>query len=160
METPLSKVEVLQKAFLSRGWTLSGAESMTGGRLASWLTSLSGASAYFKGGIVCYSEEIKTGILKVQVETIQKYGVVSEETTYEMTRCIKSLFKTDWSFAISGFAGSNSENPEPSTGKVAFALGSPSAIKTAFAHFNYHSREKIQYEATLFALDFLINELK
>ena len=160
MDIPLDRLKVLQKAFLERGETLSVAESMTGGRLASYLVRLPGASGYFKGAVVCYVEEVKTHLLNVDSKIIQKYGVVSEETAQNMARCIKYLMNTEWSIAISGFAGSNEEKLGSETGKVAFALGTPSAIKSKLAYFKTPSREKIQHEATLFALDFLISELK
>ena len=160
MEIPVSKLDILQKAFLERGETLSLAESMTGGRFSSWLVHLPRASEYFEGGVISYGEDVKIKLLKVNSKTIQKYGVVSQETAQEMAQGVRNLLKTDWSFAITGFAGSNSEKSESETGKVAFALGSPHALKSETAYFKSLSREKIQYEATLFALDFLISELK
>ena len=160
MEIPVLKLGVLRKAFLEKGETLSLAESMTGGRFSSWLVHLPRASEYFKGGVISYGEDVKTGILKVNSQTIQKYGVVSQETAQEMAQGVRNLLKTDWSFAITGFAGSNNEKQESGTGKVAFALRSPSALKSETAYFKSLSREEIQYEATLFALDFLISGLK
>ena len=78
--------EELGKLLLEKGLTLSTAESCTGGGIASVITSISGSSEYFKGGIVAYANEVKTALLGVSETTLEKHGAVSEETVQEMAK--------------------------------------------------------------------------
>ena len=78
--------EELGKLLLEKGLTLSTAESCTGGGIASVITSISGSSEYFKGGIVAYANEVKTALLGVSETTLEKHGAVSEETVLEMAK--------------------------------------------------------------------------
>lgn len=93
--------ELLKKSRL----TVSCAESCTGGLLAERLTSISGASNFFPGSIVSYTEEIKNNILKVKKETIEHFGVVSLQTAQEMALQASITFKTDIGIGITGYAG-------------------------------------------------------
>lgn len=94
---------VLAKLLTDKKKTLSTAESCTGGRISASLTSLSGSSNYFKGGMVTYSTESKVHQLGVNPETIQKYGVVSSETVIEMAEKSRLIFQTDYALSISGY---------------------------------------------------------
>ena len=76
--------EELGKLLASKKLTLSTAESCTGGGIAAAITSVAGSSAYFTGGIVAYSNEVKKDLLHVSPETLEKYGAVSRETVMEM----------------------------------------------------------------------------
>ncbi len=102
-ETPIEWVlgNMLRKQKLS----LATAESCTGGYIAHTITSIAGSSDYFIGGIIPYSNEIKTEELGVPAEIIEKYGAVSEETVGEMAKRVRELFKTDIGIATSGIAG-------------------------------------------------------
>lgn len=77
------KVGELLKA---KNFSLSTAESCTGGGIAALITSVPGSSEYFKGGIVAYSNEVKADLLHVSVETLAQYGAVSRETVVEMVK--------------------------------------------------------------------------
>ena len=77
------KVGELLKA---KNFSLSTAESCTGGGIAALITSVPGSSEYFKGGIVAYSNEVKADLLHVSVETLVQYGAVSRETVVEMVK--------------------------------------------------------------------------
>ncbi len=85
--------------------TLSVAESCTGGLLSSKITDISGSSGYYLGGVCTYSNESKIKILKVNKETIEKYGAVSEETALEMARKVSQKFGSDIGISITGIAG-------------------------------------------------------
>ena len=135
------------------------AESCTGGKLSEWLTSLPGSSSFFKGGVIAYGEEVKKNLLQVDPKIIEEKGLVSEETAHLMAQSVKSLLKTDWSFSVTGFAGPPNKKKDEEVGKVAFALCSPFAYKTCVRYFK-GEREDIRNKATLFALDFLLSELK
>lgn len=94
--------------------TISTAESCTSGRIASHLTSVPGASAYFRGGLVAYSDDIKTSMLKVDPTLINEKTSVCEEVVRQMVIGANELFNSDYSVAVSGFAGPS--GPDPKTG--------------------------------------------
>lgn len=98
-------IEVLVRELAKKKLTVSVAESCSGGRLASLLTSVSGASKVFPGGLVAYSDRIKNKLLSVEEETLSNFGAVSRETVLEMASGAKNLFNTDIALAISGVAG-------------------------------------------------------
>ena len=155
----IQKLKNLQKQLKKRRETLSVAESCTGGKLSEWLTFLPGASDFFKGGVVSYWTEVKIDLLQVDPQVIEKKGVVSEETARLMSQGVKKRFQTDWSLSVTGFAGPPNKKKPTEVGKVAFALCSPFAYKTCIRYFK-GEREEIRTKATLFALDFLLSELK
>ena len=85
--------------------TLSVAESCTSGLISHYITSRSGASAFFAGGIVSYSEKIKKNVLGISDETIHNHGVVSMETAIEMAERVRLILKTDLSVSTTGNLG-------------------------------------------------------
>jgi len=85
--------------------TLSSAESCTGGMLAQYLTSISGASKIFKFGIITYSNQSKIKYLKVPSQIIKEYGAVSEECCYSMLYNLSKISKTEITIATTGVAG-------------------------------------------------------
>lgn len=94
--------------------TISTAESCTSGRIASMLTSIPGASVFFRGGLVAYTEDVKINMLKVSREVIEKQTVVCEDVVRQMVIGANEMFKSDYSVAVSGFAGPG--GPDPKTG--------------------------------------------
>lgn len=114
--------------------TLTAAESLTGGAFQSCMTSVSGASEYFKGGIVTYSNDSKAAILGVSKETIEDFGVVSAECAIEMAKNARVMFGTDIALSFTGVAGPNTlENKEVGTVWIGVAVNGA----TAFAK-EYH----------------------
>ena len=95
----------LGKILKARGWTIGCAESCTGGLLTSLLTDIDGSSAYVKGGVISYATEIKINLLKVRAETVEKYGVVSKLTAYEMAEGVRRLLGVDIGLSTTGYAG-------------------------------------------------------
>jgi len=89
----------------SKGVTVSTAESCTGGGIAALLTSVSGSSDYFKGGIVAYSNQVKIDLLHVSEDTLKQCGAVSRETVVEMVKGAMKSLKTECAVATSGIAG-------------------------------------------------------
>jgi competence/damage-inducible protein CinA C-terminal domain len=98
--------------------TVSTAESCTGGRIAAQFTALSGSSAYFKGGVVAYSNDVKTSLLQVSPQTLKKYGAVSEETVIEMVKGAMKSLNTDCAVATSGIAGPCGGTEEKPVGTI------------------------------------------
>lgn len=111
-----------------RNATLVATESCTGGYVAHLITSVPGSSAYFKGGIVSYSNEMKVEVLHVSADTLKKHGAVSEETVMEMAENAKRIFKTDYAVATSGIAGPDGGTQEKPVGTVWIAVATPDKI--------------------------------
>lgn len=114
----------------SQKMTLSTAESCTGGGVAALITSVPGSSEYFKGGIVAYSNEVKTNLLHVSPETLEKHGAVSQETVIEMARGAMDALKTDCAIATSGIAGPGGGIPQKPVGTIWMAVACKGKIVT------------------------------
>lgn len=115
---------------IESGETVSTAESCTGGNIAGRLTSLSGSSAYFMGGIVVYTNESKVKFLGVNPETIEAHTVYSEEVVKEMVPGCCKCFGTTYAVAVSGVAGPTGGTPEIPVGTIWLAVGTATEIVT------------------------------
>ncbi|HEX7590393.1 MAG TPA: CinA family protein [Candidatus Limnocylindrales bacterium] len=103
---PLAKlVERLQALCLERGVVLATAESCTGGLVAKLITDLAGSSGYFRGGVVSYSNEIKTSLLDVPEEQLAAHGAVSAQVARSMAMGARARMNTDFAVAVTGVAG-------------------------------------------------------
>jgi nicotinamide-nucleotide amidase len=122
--------------------TLSTAESLTGGKIASTIVSVSGASAYFKGSMVVYSEEMKQALLDVSKETIDAYTVVSEQVAIEMAENARQKMNTDYAIAVTGNAGPTTDKTDKSVGVVYIAVASKSGVECQEFNFG-QPREKV-----------------
>jgi PncC family amidohydrolase len=98
-------VAEVHRIFTERGLTLSIAESCTGGLISHYITSLPGASAFYRTGIVAYSGEMKIKILNISEDTVKGSGVISDETAREMAEKIRLMTKTDYSLSTTGNLG-------------------------------------------------------
>ena len=121
---------IIGEMLRDRGCTVSVAESFTSGRVASTLTSVAGASEYFMGGVVAYSEDIKRDVLGVESETIEKNGVVHHTTAIEMAHGISKVMSSDYGLSTTGLAGPGGGTPELPVGTVCFAIFGPGFIKS------------------------------
>ncbi|MDF2787106.1 MAG: damage-inducible protein CinA [Neobacillus sp.] len=100
-----SLVAELMNVLKDRKLTISAAESLTGGLFQQELTSVPGVSSVLKGGVVCYTNEVKKNVLKVKPETIEKYGVVSQECAKELAENVAALVSSDIGISFTGVAG-------------------------------------------------------
>jgi len=98
--------------------TVSVAESCTGGNIAHSLTLISGASKFFPGSVVAYSNEVKINLLNVPKELIIKHGAVSQEVVEKMAKGVQKLFSADISIAVTGIAGPEGGTSEKPVGTV------------------------------------------
>ncbi len=122
--------------------TIATAESCTGGKIAQVLSSVAGASNYFKGSIVSYAKQTKIDLLKISNETILKYGVVSEIVAKEMAISVKEIMKTDYAIATTGNAGPTVSDGKAAIGTVFIALATPNTVY--IEEFNFgQPREKV-----------------
>ncbi len=110
---------------LQRGETLSSAESCTGGVVASKFTAMSGASAYFMGGVVSYDNSVKEGVLGVSRESLEQYGAVSEQVARQMAEGVRRLCGTTYGISTTGVAGPTGGTPDKPVGTVWMAIATP-----------------------------------
>lgn len=132
-----------------RGLTLSTAESCTGGYLAHLITTISGSSAYFKGSVVAYANEVKRQQLGVQAATLDDHGAVSEETVKEMVTGVLKLMDTDIGIAISGIAGPTGGTPDKPVGTIWLAVGNRDLVHTKKLQLTKDREKNIQYTAVV-----------
>ena len=120
--------EVLAYKMKTEGKTLAVAESCSGGAIASSITQKAGASEYFKGGVVAYSNAVKENVLGVKSSTLAEHGAVSEETATEMVRGVLKLMDADYAIATTGIAGPGGGTPEKPVGTVWIAVASKDEV--------------------------------
>jgi nicotinamide-nucleotide amidase len=122
---------VIGKLLKERNQTICTAESCTGGRIATLLTSVPGSSAYFKGSIIAYDNSIKIQLLQVREKLITVHGAVSEQVVIKMAEGIRKLFRTDFSVATSGIAGPDGGTEAKPVGTVYVAVASDKGTITS-----------------------------
>ncbi len=134
--------ELVHKTLVERGLTLATAESCTGGNIARLLTAQAGASAYFKGGVVAYSNEVKESVLGVKHETLEAHGAVSEETVREMVEGVRTRIGADLAIATTGVAGPDGGTPEKPVGTVWIAVADATHTEAKLLQFGANRRQQ------------------
>ena len=143
---------VVAQELLKRNATISAAESCTGGLLAERLTTIAGSSAYFLGGVVCYSNELKTAWADVPAEMIATKGAVSTEVAVALAEGIRRRVGSLLGVGITGVAGPGGGSEEKPVGTVHIALSSGAAVRERALRFP-GDREMIRMQASQAALD-------
>lgn len=146
--------EVIGRLLLERRASLSVAESCTGGLLAKRLTDVPGSSAWFKGGVVCYSNELKAKLVGVPPEIVEKYGAVSSNVAITLAAGIRHKTGTDLAVGITGIAGPGGATPEKPVGLVYIGLALGEKITVKKFQF-YGDRERIRFQATQMAMEII-----
>ena len=149
---------VIGKMLKKQNKTLSTAESCTGGMIAQVLTSVSGASQYFNGGVVTYATESKINVLGVSESLINDYSVVSKEVVSSMASNIKEMMKTDYAIATTGNAGPSKGDSDAEIGTVFIAIATPTDIFVEEFNFG-QPREKVIDRAVFKSLELLQKEI-
>ena len=142
--------------------TLATADSCTAGRVASVITAVPGSSNYYKGGLVCYSDEVKIQLLKVDADVIAEKTPVCEEVVRQMVIGANELFHTDYAVAISGFAGPGGPDGGRSgviVGTIWIAVGTKEDVVTTMIEED-NGRDKNLASATSVAMHLLRDYLK
>lgn len=153
----MNKLKSISSFLTKYQWTLSLAESCTGGVFSSLLTSLPGASLWLKEALVVYSLESKVERLGISLLEINKHGVVSSNICIKMAENTKKLLNTDLGMGITGSAGPDSY-PGINPGQVYIALSSPRQNLCKSYQFS-GSRLYIQDQSSRAALDLLFDHL-
>jgi len=149
---------VLGRLLTQQNKTISTAESCTGGKIAQVLTSVSGASKYFKGSIVSYATETKISVLGVSEKLIKEHSVVSTEVAKEMAIRVKNIMKTDYSIATTGNAGPTKGDSNAEVGTIFIALATPNNV--IVEEFNFgQPREKVIDRTVSKSLEMLRKEI-
>ncbi|HZU96784.1 MAG TPA: competence/damage-inducible protein A [Planctomycetota bacterium] len=139
--------------------TLATAESCTGGRVASWITAVPGASASFHEGVVAYANDVKVRRLGVSEALLAEHGAVSEPVARAMAEGVRSASGADYGIGITGIAGPDGGTAEKPVGLVFLALAGPRGTRVVERRF-WGDRGRIQIQASATALDMLRLELE
>ncbi len=150
--------EVVGKILAKKKYTLATAESCTGGAIAERITSVPGASAYFKGSVVSYATEAKIKVLQVSEKVINKDSVVSEAVAKAMAQNVKELFNTDFAISTTGNAGPTKGDSDADVGTVYIAIASPSGVYAEKFMMGNH-RERIVQKAVNKSFELLQKEI-
>lgn len=138
--------------------TIATAESCTGGKIAEVLTSVAGASSYFKGSIVCYATEVKINLLGIDETLINQHSVVSAEVVKEMALNVKKIMKTDYAIATTGNAGPSKGDSKAEIGTVFIAVATPQDV--VIQEFNFgQPRDKVIDRAVNKSLEMVQKEI-
>ncbi len=148
---------------LSRyGKTVSTAESCTGGTISALFTSVPGSSEYFLGSVTSYANSVKTGVLGVPEEIIDRYGAVSSECVAAMAEGVRRITGSDYSVATSGIAGPGGGSDEKPVGTVWIGVSSPKetmTYKMVFKGDRKRNIERFAAHALNILRKTLVNEL-
>ncbi len=144
MEDEETLEEVVAKLLTAKNMTLATAESFTGGKIASRITAIPGASHYFNGSVVSYATSVKESILKVPRELIERCSVVSEEVAMAMASSVQKLMKSDFAIATTGNAGPSKGDSDVAVGTVYIAIASPRGVFAQKFQMGNHRKRVVQ----------------
>jgi nicotinamide-nucleotide amidase len=141
----------LGQLLLRKKWTITTAESCTGGGIGYWLTAVPGSSAYVDRGFITYSNKAKQQLLAVRSATLLQFGAVSAETVAEMAQGAAKAAGADMAIAVSGIAGPDGGSVYKPVGTVCFGFylaGEASSSQLVFAG----DRQQVRQQAIDYAL--------
>lgn len=145
---------VIGTLLMNSNATIATAESCTGGYVANQITSVPGASRYYEGSVVSYSNEVKVNVLGVSRETLEAYGAVSEQTAREMAEGARRALNTTFAISTTGIAGPDGGTAEKPVGTVWIACATPEETFTQL--LTLRNNRKINIELTCsYALNLL-----
>lgn len=154
-ETEKSLEELLGEKLQAGKLTISTAESCTGGLIAHKITSVAGASAYFRGSIVAYNNEVKKNILNVNKSDLDTFSAVSEEVVMQMAGNCAKLLKTDCAIAVSGIAGPTGSSEEKPVGTIWISTYCRGEILSKKYNVGNSRRENIERSSNMAMLQML-----
>jgi nicotinamide-nucleotide amidase len=149
---------VLGRLMQKQKVSLATAESCTGGKISQLVSSVPGASAYFKGSVVCYATAVKEDVLGLDPQLIASQGVVSAAVAVQMAEQVRRLLKSDYAIATTGNAGPSLGDESVPLGTVFIAIAS--AQETVVQEFSFgQPREKVIDRAVIKSLELLQKEI-
>ncbi|MGB6229986.1 MAG: nicotinamide-nucleotide amidohydrolase family protein [Litorimonas sp.] len=147
--------EALLDAAQTKKVTIGVAESCTGGLLGAALTAMPGSSAYFMGGMLTYSNDLKHRLLGVSLDSLEAHGAVSETVAAEMAAGARNRLGVDIAISITGVAGPGGGTEDKPVGTVCFGVASPSGVTASLEHFDAPSRNRVRDYAVIHAIKLL-----
>lgn len=145
----MSVAEILGGLLSKKQFTVSTAESCTGGNIAHEITAVAGCSSYFKGTVVAYANEVKQNVLGVSQETLEKEGAVSEPTVRQMAEGVAQKLHTNCAIATSGIAGPGGGTDEKPVGTVWIAATANGKTVSELYHFAGNRSRVINHATTM-----------
>lgn len=155
----ISLEEAAGALLVERGASVAVAESCTGGNIAHRFTAHAGASAYFRGGVVAYANDVKTGLLGVDPQALARHGAVSRIVAEQMAEGVRRATGATYGISTTGVAGPDGGSPEKPVGTVWMALATPEGVFAYKRMFGTLRSETIQ-RACSFAINLLRLYLK
>ena len=149
---------VVSNLLREKKYTLSTAESCTGGNISKMITSISGSSSFFNGSVVSYTNKSKSQLLDVNEQVIKKHGAVSKQVVEQMAQNVRLKFDSDYGISTSGIAGPNGGTTEKPVGTVWIAIASEERVISKKLNLGYN-RERNIHVSSLSVLNLLRLEL-
>ena len=157
---PLNQITRLIQKCAERGFTVSTAESCTGGLIAKLLTDVAGSSAVFCGACVTYTNEVKRNLLGVDPAIIEKHTEVSHACAKAMAEGVRRKIGTDLSVSTTGYAGPGGGTQEDPVGTVYIGISTPDGtFSERFSAPAHLDREGVREAAAMRALELLEEEI-
>lgn len=145
-------------ALAAAGATLATAESLTGGMLGERITSVSGSSAVYRGGVISYCNAVKAGALGVSQEDLDTLGAVSAPVAEQMAQGARQRLAADYALSTTGIAGPNSDETGKPVGLVYIACAGPRGCRVQELHLT-GDRAAIRQATCRAALELLLETL-
>lgn len=145
-------------ALREKGATLATAESCTGGGVGHALTSVSGSSSVYLGGVISYANAVKEQVLKVPAEILLTKGAVSNETAHAMAEGVRTLLGADVAVSITGIAGPLSDNTKKPVGLVYIGVANEKGVIVKENHFD-GDREAVRDQSICAALELILKNI-
>ena len=149
---------VVSNLLKEKKYTLSTAESCTGGNISKMITSISGSSSFFNGSVVTYTNKSKSQLLDVNSQVIEKYGAVSQQVVEQMAKNVRLKFDSDFGISTSGIAGPTGGTADKPVGTVWIAVASEKKVISKKLNLGYN-RERNIHVSSLSVLNLLRLEL-
>ena len=151
--------EDLMRRLKQAGVTIACAESCTGGNIAHMITSLPGASAFFMGGVIAYSNDVKQHVLGVNKADLEQYGAVSEQVARQMAQGVRRLLNTQYAVSTTGIAGPDGGTAQKPVGTVWMAVAGPNKT-VAEKMLISHTRERNIGRGSVHAIQLLLQQIE
>ena len=148
------------KMLKERSITLSTAESCTGGLIAKSITDVPGSSLVLAGGMVTYTNRVKTEVLGVDASVIKEHTEVSHACAEAMAERAKTLFGTDYALSATGYAGPGGGTEKDPTGTVYIGIATPNGVHSERICVENATRAQVRNTVVYYALQLLINEIQ
>jgi len=152
--------ERLVELLMNKNYTITTAESCTAGLISGTIVNVSNASRVFNMSFVTYSNESKVKNIGVNQDTIDKYGVVSEQVTYEMAVGSAKVANANCAISVSGIAGPTGDTPTKPIGMVCFGFYLNGKVYTETKYFGNIGRSNVRKETVMYSIDKMIELLE